>query len=175
MNMSRKNRAASALAMLGLASAVALMPAAARADGVQRTALIGSNFPISAAVTVKAGTDLVFLSGALAPVINKDAPKGSTARFGDTATQTAGALGRIQETLARLGLNMGDVIKMTIFMAGDPAKDNKMDFEGMMAGYTKYFGTKDQPNTPVRSAFQVAALAAPGALVEIEVVAAKSH
>jgi enamine deaminase RidA (YjgF/YER057c/UK114 family) len=58
---------------------------------------------------------------------------------------------------------------------GDPAKDNKMDFAGMMAGYKKFFGSADQPNKPARSAFQVAALAAPGALIEIEVVAAKSR
>jgi enamine deaminase RidA (YjgF/YER057c/UK114 family) len=58
---------------------------------------------------------------------------------------------------------------------GDPSKDNKMDFAGFMAGYTKYFGTKDQPNKPARSALQVAALAAPGVLVEIEVIAVRSH
>ncbi len=150
------------------------VPALAQADGVVRLPLATSNFPISAAVTVKAGTDLYFLSGALAPVIDKDAPKGSTAMYGDTATQTTGALTAIKGTLARLGLGMGDVIKMTVFLAGDPAKDGKMDFPGMMAGYTKFFGTPDQPNKPARSAVQVAALAAPGALVEIEVIAAKS-
>jgi enamine deaminase RidA (YjgF/YER057c/UK114 family) len=48
-----------------------------------------------------------------------------------------------------------------------------MDFAGFMAGYTKFFGTPDQPNKPARSAVQVAALVAPGALVEIEVIAAK--
>jgi enamine deaminase RidA (YjgF/YER057c/UK114 family) len=46
-----------------------------------------------------------------------------------------------------------------------------MDFAGFMAGYSQFFGTKDQPNKPARSAMQVAALAAPGALIEIEVVA----
>jgi enamine deaminase RidA (YjgF/YER057c/UK114 family) len=49
-----------------------------------------------------------------------------------------------------------------------------MDFAGMMVGYKQFFGTPDQPNKPSRSAVQVAALAAPGALVEIEVIAAKS-
>jgi enamine deaminase RidA (YjgF/YER057c/UK114 family) len=44
-----------------------------------------------------------------------------------------------------------------------------------MAGYTKYFGTKDQPKKPARSALQVAALAAPGVLVEIEVIAVRPH
>jgi enamine deaminase RidA (YjgF/YER057c/UK114 family) len=135
----------------------------------------GNEFPISAAVTVKAGTDTYFLSGALAPVINKDAPKGSVAAYGDTETQTVGALNAIKGTLARLGLTMGDVVKMTVFLVGDPAKDNKMDFAGMMVGYKQFFGTADQPNKPSRSAVQVAALAAPGALVEIEVIAAKSH
>ncbi len=143
---------------------------------VERLALPdGNDFPISSAVTVKAGTDTYFLSGALAPVINKDAPKGSGAAYGDTETQTVGALNAIKATLARLGLTMSDVVKMTVFLVGDPAKDNKMDFAGMMAGYKQFFATADQPNKPSRSAVQVAALAAPGALVEIEVIAAKSH
>jgi len=60
-------------------------------------------------------------------------------------------------------------------LVGDPAKDNKMDFAGMMAGYKQFFATAEQPNKPSRSAVQVVALAAPGALVEIEVVAAKAH
>ncbi len=148
----------------------------AKADKVERLPLPdGNDFPISSAVTVKAGVDTYFLSGALAPVI-KDAPKGSAAAYGgDTEAQTVGALNAIKGTLARLGLTMGDVVKMTVFLVGDPAKDNKMDFAGMMAGYKQFFATAEQPNKPSRSAVQVAALAAPGALVEIEVIAAKSH
>ena len=46
-------------------------------------------------------------------------------------------------------------------------------FDGMMASYKKFFGTDEQPNKPARSAVQVAALVAPGALVEIEVIAVK--
>ena len=49
----------------------------------------GNDFPISSAVTVKAGVDTYFLSGALAPVINKEAPKGSVAAYGDTAVWRA--------------------------------------------------------------------------------------
>jgi enamine deaminase RidA (YjgF/YER057c/UK114 family) len=164
--------AASALVLASAASAVF----AADSQKVVRLPLPdGNDFPISSAVTVKAGVDTYFLSGALAPVINKDAPKGSVAAYGDTETQTVGALTSIKTTLARLGLSMGDVVKMTVFLVGDPAKDNKMDFAGMMAGYKQFFATADQPNKPSRSAVQVAALAAPGALVEIEVVAAKAH
>jgi enamine deaminase RidA (YjgF/YER057c/UK114 family) len=151
----------------------ALWGVPASADDVARLPLANSDFPISAAVTVRGDLDLVFVSGALAPVINTSAPKGSVAAYGDMQTQTIGALMNIQTTLARLGLGLKDIVKMTVFMVGDPAKDNKMDFAGFMAGYTKFFGTPDQPNKPARSAVQVAALVAPGALVEIEVIAAK--
>ena len=70
---------------------------------------------------------------------------------------------------------MGDVVKMTVFLVADPSKDNKLDFAGLMAGYTRFFATAEQPNKPARSAVQVAALVVPGALVEIEVIAAKAR
>jgi enamine deaminase RidA (YjgF/YER057c/UK114 family) len=171
MNCGRKLILAAAVLFVSAAS----VSAADSAKVVRLPLPDGNEFPISAAVTVKAGVDTYFLSGALGPIINKDAPKGSVAAYGDTETQTLGALTAIKGTLARLGLTMGDVVKMTVFVVGDPAKDNKMDFTGMMASYKKFFGTAEQPNKPSRSAVQVAALAAPGALVEIEVVAAKSH
>jgi len=57
---------------------------------------------------------------------------------------------------------------------GPDPKTGKLDFMGMQSEYVKYFGTKDQPNKPARSAFQVAALAAPWASLEIEVTAIKS-
>ena len=152
------------------AGAAVLFAAAAHAQPVVRTPLLNSSFPISAAVSVKAGTDTVFLSGAMGLP-----PKGSTAAPGDTAAQTMGALTALQATLARLCMTMGDVVKMNVFLVGDPAKGGKMDFAGLMESYTKFFGTKEQPNTPARSAVQVAGLAAPGALVEIEVIAAKSR
>jgi|SRR5476651_858370 enamine deaminase RidA (YjgF/YER057c/UK114 family) len=143
----------------------------ARADDVTRTPLVGSDFPISAAVTVRGDLDLVFVSGALPQVSNKEAPKGTVAAYGSMETQAVSALNSIKGTLARLGLGLGDVVKMTIFMVAD--KDGKLDFPGLMAGYTQFFGTKEQPNKPARSAVQVAALVAPGALVEIEVIAAR--
>ncbi len=156
--------------ILGLAWA----SAGARAEDVVRTPLPDGNpFPISAAVTVKAGLDTVYVSGALPSVIDKDAPKGSVAAYGDMQTQAVSALNNIKATLARLGLGMGDIVKMTVFMVADPTKDNKLDFAGLMAGYTQFFGTPEQPNKPARSAMQVAALVAPGALVEIEAIAVR--
>ncbi len=151
-----------------------LLPLAASAKDVVRHELPnGSTFPISAAVEVPAGKTMVYLSGMVAPVADASAPKGSLAAYGDTRTQTIGALTSIEKELKSLGLGMGDVIKMQVFLVGDPAKGGKMDFAGFMQGYTQFFGTKAQPNLPVRSALQVAALAGPGFLVEIEVTAVR--
>jgi enamine deaminase RidA (YjgF/YER057c/UK114 family) len=47
-----------------------------------------------------------------------------------------------------------------------------MDFKAFMEGYNQFFGGA-QRNLPARSVVGVAALANPGFLVEIEVVAAK--
>ena len=160
------------LAMGLLASA--LSGVAVSAQDVVRTPLPDGNpFPISAAVTVRAGLDTVYVSGALPTATNKDAPKGTPPIYGDMQAQTVSVLTSIKGTLARLGLGMGDVVKMTVFMVADPAFDNKLNFPGLMAGYSQFFGTKDQPNKPARSAVQVAALVAPGALLEVEVIAAK--
>jgi enamine deaminase RidA (YjgF/YER057c/UK114 family) len=148
---------------------------AARAADVVRTPLLGSDFPIAAAVTVPPGSDTIYVSGALGSVVDKSAPKDSRAAYGDTEAQTLSALTNIKATLARLGLGLGDVVKMTVYLAGDPEKGGKMDFVGMMKSYRKFFGTPEQPNLPTRSAVQVAALAAPWALIEIEVTAVRTH
>ena len=118
--------------------------------------------------------DIFYLSGQTAsPVTPADKEKGIAADFGDTPTQAASVFSKIQKLLQEQGLDMKDVVKMTVFMAADP-KTGKMDFAGMNSEYVKFFGTKDQPNKPARSAIQVAALASPAALLEIEVIAVKS-
>lgn len=117
--------------------------------------------------------DTFYLSGQLAsPVTPADAAKGTPAVYGDTKAQSASVFAKIQAALKEQGLDMKDVVKMTVFLGPDPGT-GKLDFTGMQSEYLKYFGTADQPNKPARSAFQVAALAAPWALVEIEVIAVK--
>ena len=117
--------------------------------------------------------DTLYLSGQLAsPITPADATKGTPADYGDTKAQSASVFAKIQTLLKEQGLDMKDVVKMTVFLGPDP-KTGKLDFAGMQSEYVKYFGTKDQPNKVARSAFQVAALAAPWALVEIEVIAVK--
>ncbi|RDS79324.1 hypothetical protein DWU98_18530 [Dyella monticola] len=146
---------------------------AAHAQDVVRYKLPHSNFPISAAVEVPAGKSIVFLSGMVAPVIDPKAAKDSVAAYGDTKTQTIDALTAIQKQLQSMHMDMGDIVKMQAFLVGDEAHGGRMDFAGFMAGYTQFFGTKDQPKLPARSAIQVAALANPGFRVEIEVTAVR--
>jgi enamine deaminase RidA (YjgF/YER057c/UK114 family) len=122
-----------------------------------------STFPISEGVWV--GRTL-YLSGMLSPTLDGPTP-------GDTKTQTIGSIKAIADALRAQKLTLGDVVMMHVYLAGDPAKGGTMDFDGFMNGYTQFFGTKDQPHLPARSAMQVVALAEPTALVEIEVIAIK--
>ena len=145
-------------------------PAAAH-DIVRRA---NSGFPIASSVTVPAGADLVYLSGVLADAADTSAPAGSIERFGDTAAQTKSVLGKIASELDAVGLTMADVVKMNVFLVGDPRKGGGMDFEGLMHGYLQHFGTVSQKNVPARTTVQVAGLPIPGALVEIEVIAARA-
>jgi enamine deaminase RidA (YjgF/YER057c/UK114 family) len=144
----------------------------AKAAEVVRHKIPGSDFPISAAVEVPAGKTTVYLSGAV-PRLEADAPMDAADAYGDTEAQTVNVLGSIKKQLESMGLGLGDVIKMQVFLVGDPALDGKMDFAGFMKGYRQFFGTAEQPNLPSRSAFQIAGLANPAYRVEIEVVAVR--
>jgi len=137
---------------------------AGAAESIARTPLAGSNFPIAAAVSVPAGSDLVFVSGATA-----------SAADGNTEAQTVSVLKSLAATLERVNLKLSDIVQLRVFLVGDPDKGGKMDFAGLQAGYTQFFGTKDQPNLPARTTVQVASLAGPGLLVEIDAVAARTH
>lgn len=133
----------------------------------------GGTFPIARAVEVPAGKTIYFHSGMTPAPLDAKAKPGTPEYWGDTKTQTLSVFGRIKESLDKMGLTFGDVVAMTVYLVGDPAKDGKMDFEGMMAAYSQFFGTKEQPNLPARSTVQVAGLVAAGMLVEIEVQLAK--
>ncbi len=146
----------------------------ALAADVIRHKIPNSDFPIAAAVEIPAGATTVYLSGAGPSVADKTLPPTSPAAYGNTRDQTINTLEKIRDQLKGLKLEMGDVVKMQVFLVGDPAMGGKMDFAGFMEGYVKFFGAKaGQPNLPARSTMQVAALANPGWLVEIEVVAVR--
>jgi enamine deaminase RidA (YjgF/YER057c/UK114 family) len=156
--------------MTALLCTLAALPAAA--DGIVRRQT--GDFPISSSVEVPAGSTLVFVSGQLADPVKSDAPPNSAERYGDTATQVASVLGKIRAELEKSGLGLGDVVKMNVFLVGDPALGGSMDFVGLMRAYSAAFGTATGGRLPARTTVQVAALPLPGALVEIEVVAARA-
>lgn len=159
--------------LVHLANAVicsALLTGTAHAADVVRHPLLGgSKFPIARAVEVPAGTSILFHSGTTPAPLDPKAPAGTAAYWGDTRTQTLSTFARIKESLDQLGVGFGDVVAMTVYLVGDPAKGGRMDFDGFMAAYSQYFGTAEQPNLPARSTVQVAGLVQPGMLVEVEV------
>src|SRR5688572_26299026 len=119
--------------------------------------------------------NMLYLSGQLpTPVVPADRTKGTPAVYGNTEAQAESTFSKIQNLLKAQGLGMGDVVMMRVYMAADPAMENKLDFAGMNAAYAKFFGTTEQPNKPARSTVQVAALVAAGAIVEIEVQAVRN-
>lgn len=128
--------------------------------------------PISASVEVPGGSRLVYVSGTVPDAVKPDAPAGSFERFGDTEAQTQSILAKIERQLQQHGLTMRDVVMMRVFLVAPPGQQ-RMDFQGMMRGYSAFFGTPQQPNKPARSTMQVAGLVDPGWLVEIEVTAAR--
>src|SRR5215475_10851503 len=122
-----------------------------------------ADLPISAAVW--AG-DTLYVSGWLDPDMKTHT---------DTTSQTVGIIKDIQKLLELQKLTLGDVVMMRVYLGSDPAKGGKVDFGGMMAGYSQFFGTKDQPNKPARTTVQVILpAAAGGALLEIDLVAVRS-
>ena len=101
--------------------------------------------------------DLVFTAGQIALTAD-----GELLDEEPIDVQTRQALENVKGILEEEGLNLQDVLKVTIFMADID------DYDAINEAYSEYF----QDNPPARSAVQVAALPA-GARVEIEAIAAK--
>jgi enamine deaminase RidA (YjgF/YER057c/UK114 family) len=170
-----KTIAAPAIAILAAATLAAVLTAATAGHAEAQVVVKHIQTETAAIATGVWAGDTFYLSGQLAdPVTPEDAAKGAPATYGDTKTQAASVFTKIQKALQTQGLDMKDVVKLTVFLGPDP-KTGKLDFAGMQSEYVKYFGTAAQPSKPARSAVQVAALAAPWALLEVEVIAVRSQ
>ncbi|HUR32499.1 MAG TPA: Rid family hydrolase [Vicinamibacterales bacterium] len=155
------------LGILAAASIAATTPAAA-----QSVKHIQSATPGGIADAVWVG-DTLYVSGQLpSPTKPADRAAGTPAVWGTTTEQADSAFTKVKDALTKQGLGMGDVVMMRVYMVAGP--DGKLDFAGMNAAYNKYFGTADQPNKPARTTVQVAALVTAGALLEVEVQAARN-
>ncbi|ALO45986.1 RidA family protein [Pseudohongiella spirulinae] len=132
-------------------------------------------FPIANAVEVGPGASIIFHSGVTPAAANPNAQRGTPEFYGDTKTQAISVFERTKANLENLGLSMGDVVKMTVFLVGDPANGGEMDFNGFMEAYRMYWGTEEQPRLPARSTVEVARLVGPLMFVEVEVITATTR
>ncbi len=117
---------------------------------------------------------LVFLSGTVADVADPDAPPSTIERFGDTATQAASVLAKLERELQAVGMTHGRRGQDERL----PGRRSRARVEswistGLMMAYSRHFGTDAQKNLPARTTVQVAGLPLRGGLVEIELIAAR--
>jgi enamine deaminase RidA (YjgF/YER057c/UK114 family) len=150
--------------------AIALtVPMTASAQTTKLIPLTASQNPSNAELPISAAVwagDTLYVSGWLDPDI-KTHP--------DTKSQTVGILQDIQRFLKSQKLSLSDVVMMRVYLGADPSNGGKMDFEGMSAGYSEFFGTKEQPNKPARTTVQVVLPAGDrGAMVEVDVIAVRT-
>lgn len=125
-----------------------------------------SDLPIATSVKVPAEAEWVLVGGMIDSAVT---PEGEP---GNTGAQALGVLKKIEAELAAHGFRMSDVVKMNVFLVGDPKLDGMVDYAGLMPAYLKFFG-EEAGGIPARSTVEVSGLPAPGALVEIEVIAAR--
>lgn len=112
--------------------------------------------PYSCGNRVKAGADLIFVSGQVAEDIN-----GNTVGKGDIVRQTEQVLNNMQNVLEANGASLADVVKVTVFL-------RNMEHRDAVAEVRKRF-FKD--NLPASTLVEVNKLANEDWLIEIEAVA----
>ncbi len=146
---------------------------AALTAGAGQTQITRTGAPtsvIAGSVSLPADSKIIYLSGSTASPVDPAKPD----EFGDTKAQTLSILTKMKATLATMGLTMGDIVKVNVFLVGVPENGGRMDAPSMNEVFKTFFGTPEQPNKPARSTVQVAALGRPTTLVEIEAIAAKA-
>ncbi|MGE8354582.1 MAG: RidA family protein [Pseudomonas protegens] len=145
------------------------------AAGIQRVPSTYPNSPILQSVTLPANSEVTYLSGLLPDPVDLKASKEQIHAAGNTEAQARVVLRKVETILASQGLTLGDVVQLRIYLVGDPALGGKLDFDGLQVAFREFFGTEKQPLKPARTTVQVAGLVLPGALIEVETVAARSR
>ncbi|RDI66604.1 RidA family protein [Nocardia pseudobrasiliensis] len=117
-----------------------------------------TNPAYSQAVRVPAGADILYIGG-------QNGVDGSGRLVGpDLKSQARQALANVRSCLSAAGADLEHIVKWSIFIKeGEPLLDG-------FAAFQEVWGERENP--PAISGFFVSALAVPGALVEIEAVAA---
>ncbi|CAN5353214.1 RidA family protein [soil metagenome] len=143
-----------------LAAPLMLAAVPVAAQEIKRDVTPPTSF-LARSVEVPPGASTLYLSGIPSAVA------------GGTGPQTADVLAKLGVALKAAGYDYADVVNVKVYLVGDITKEGKMDFAGMNDEYKKVFGTAANPAKPSRVTVQIAGLALPGALVEIEMTAAK--
>lgn len=162
------------ISTIAAVAGIAALTGTAQAQGIVRHSG-AANSPILSGVSVPADAHYLYLSGQVPAAADASKPATDPAAYGDTRTQAVSVFRKIDGLLKAQGYGLGDVIKLTVFLVGDPKLGGKLDFKGFGEAYAQFFGTAEQPNRVARSVVQVAALANPAFLVEVEATAAKAR
>ncbi|MES2794561.1 MAG: Rid family hydrolase [Bacteroidota bacterium] len=125
---------------------------------------------ISNSVIIPEGKKLFFTSGLTATAADTTLAEGNYAKYGDTKTQAINILKKFKSMLDEKGLDMKDIFSMRVYLTAD-VKTGQYDFDGWNAAYKQYFGTKENPNKPIRATLGISALVNRFKFIEIEVVA----
>jgi enamine deaminase RidA (YjgF/YER057c/UK114 family) len=143
--------------MLAAVFALALSPAAFAAE-IERQ---GEGRLFFTTITIPANAETLYVSGSGASQL----PDGS---WGDTEQQATNTFEKFKATLEDAGWSMSDIVQVRVFgVAG------KFDFAAFNQAYLKFFGTEENPQKPVRSVVEVAAMVVDGWVLEIEIRAAR--
>jgi enamine deaminase RidA (YjgF/YER057c/UK114 family) len=86
--------------------------------------------------------------------------------FGDMETQTVGAFNGLHTLLKKQNLNLGNVMRVRAVLA--PDANGFVDYDGYMAGFSKFFGTQKLPNEPINVMSAAATLPVTGQQLLIE-------
>jgi reactive intermediate/imine deaminase len=146
-----------AVVACALAAAVAASPAAAQGGGGKQVINPPNARPGGVLSTAVRVGNVIYLSGALGTK-----PGGGGLAEGGIEGQTRQALENIKASAALAGVTMEDMAKCTVFLT------DVKDFQAMNKVYREFFPA----NPPARSTVAVAGLVVPGAVIEIECIAA---
>jgi len=124
------------------------------------------------AVEVLPGAGLVFVSGQTPEPAAPQAERFSASYWGDTEAQTRATLAKLERQLQTLGLSLADVVKLQVFLVGEPGVAGSADTAGFERAWAQRFGPGATAR-PARTVVQVAALGHPGVRIEIDAVAAR--
>ena len=69
--------------------------------------------------------------------------------FGSTEVQTVGAFNGLQSLLKKQNMTLANVMRVRATLA--PGADGRVDYDGFVTGFNKFYGTKMFPNKPAHS------------------------